>query len=249
MQAGAAVTGRLAERRAIVTGAARGIGYAIATCFAAEGARVARLDRQALPATDRQVAIAVDLCDPGATVAAMQAAIAELGGLAILVNAAAAVTPAARAEDLALTPWAEALAVNLTAPFVTCGVAIPAMRAGGGGAIVNIGSVFGNRAAPDAAAYCATKGGLAQLTRALARDHAAEGIRINTLSPGAVRTERISEFYGSPAEGDAALAPAHPVGRIADPAEIAEAALYLVSDAARFVTGTDLVIDGGFRLR
>lgn len=243
------MTGRLVGRRAIITGAARGIGNAIATCFAGHGARVARLDRHASPTADGPLAIAVDLSDPSAVIAAMQSAITDLGGLDILVNAAAALTPASRAEDLALPAWTEALAVNLTAPYLACGVAIPAMRAGGGGAIVNIGSVFGHRATPDAAAYCATKGGVAQLTRALARDHAAEGIRINTLSPGAVRTERLAEIYGSMAAGDAALSETHPVGRIADPSEIAEAALYLVSEEARFITGTDLVIDGGFSLR
>lgn len=241
--------GRLAGRRVIVTGAARGIGRAIAMRFAEESARVAALDRQADPASAAGLAFEVDLRDPDAISAVMQAAITALGGLEILVNAAAALTPAAKAEELPLSAWAEALAVNLSAPFLTCAAAIPAMRAGGGGAIVNIVSVFGRRPAPEAAAYCATKGGLAQLTRTLALDHASDGIRVNTLSPGAVRTERLADLYGSMAEGEAALAPAHPVGRIAVPAEIAEAALYLVSDQSRFITGTDLVIDGGFSLR
>lgn len=241
--------GRLAGLRAIVTGAARGIGRSIATRFVEEGARVATLDRQAEPASEAGLAFELDLRDPDAISGVMQTAITALDGLDILVNAAAALTPAAKAEELPLSAWTEALAVNLSAPLLTCGAAIPAMRDDGGGAIVNIGSVFGRRPAPEAAAYCATKGGLAQLTRALAQDHASDGIRVNTLSPGAVRTERLTDLYGSMAEGEAALAPAHPVGRIADPAEIAEAALYLVSDQSRFVTGTDLVIDGGFSLR
>lgn len=232
-----------------MTGAARGIGHAIAACFAHHGAHVARLDKSGIATPDTELAFTVDLRETHDVMAAMQAAIGNLGGLDILVNAAAAFTPASRAEDLALEDWTEALAVNLTAPFLTCGIAIPAMRAAGGGAIVNVGSVFGHRAAPNAAAYCATKGGLAQLTRALALDHAAEGIRVNTLSPGAVQTERLSDIYGSMAAAEIALSPAHPVGRIADPAEIAEAALYLVCDGSRFVTGTDMVIDGGFSLR
>ncbi len=241
--------GRLAGRRVIVTGAARGIGQAVTTLFADEGARVAALDLRAMTAPPAGLSFDVDLCDPDAVAATMQAAIDGLGGLDILVNTAAAVTPGATAETLPLSAWAEALAVNLTAPFLTCRAAIPAMRTGGGGAIVNIGSVFGLRPAPEAVAYCATKGGLVQLTRALARDHAGDGIRVNILSPGTVRTERLADFYGSMAAGDAALAPAHPVGRIADPNEIAEAALFLASDASGFVTGTDLVIDGGFSLR
>jgi NAD(P)-dependent dehydrogenase (short-subunit alcohol dehydrogenase family) len=241
--------GRLAGRRAIVTGAARGIGQAVVTLFTREGARVAALDHRAMDAPPDGLSLKVDLRDPDAVDGAMGAAINELGGLDILVNSAAALTQGARAENLALSAWDEAVAVNLTAPFLTCRAAIPAMRDSGGGAIVNVGSVFGRRPAPDAVAYCATKGGLTQMTRALARDHAADGIRVNVLSPGAVRTERLTDLYGSRAAGAAALAPSHPVGRIADPCEIAEAVLFLASDASGFVTGTDLVIDGGFSLR
>jgi NAD(P)-dependent dehydrogenase (short-subunit alcohol dehydrogenase family) len=240
---------RLAGRRAIVTGAARGIGQAVVTLFIREGARVAALDHRAMDAPPGGLSLKVDLRDTDAVNGTMGAAINGLGGLDILVNAAAALTHGARAENLALSAWDEAVAVNLTAPFLTCRAAIPAMRESGGGAIVNVGSVFGRRPAPDAVAYCATKGGLTQMTRALARDHAADGIRVNILSPGAVRTERLADLYGSLAAGDAALAPAHPVGRIADPNEIAEAALFLASDASGFVTGTDLLIDGGFSLR
>lgn len=240
---------RLAGRRAIVTGAARGIGQAVVKLFAEEGACVAAMDLRAMAGPPSGLSLVVDLRDPDAVVTTMEAAIESLGGLDILVNCAASVTEGATAEDLPLSAWAEAIDVNLTAPFLTCRAAIPAMRAGGGGAIVNVSSVFGRRPAPEAVAYCATKGGLVQLTRALARDHARDGIRVNILSPGAVRTERLVDLYGSMAAGDAALAPAHPVGRIADPMEIAEAALHLASDASGFVTGTDLVIDGGFSLR
>lgn len=241
--------GRLAGRRAIVTGAARGIGEAVVALFASEGARVAALDARAIPAPPVGLSLKVDLRDPDAVHKAIDAAIEDLGGLDILVNAAAATTQGAQAEALPLAAWEEAIAVNLTAPFLTCRAAIPAMRAGEGGVIVNIGSVYGRRPAPDAVAYCATKGGLTQMTRALARDHAAESIRVNILSPGAVRTERLTDLYGSVDAADAELAPAHPIGRIADVEEIAEAALFLASDASGFVTGADLLIDGGFSLR
>jgi NAD(P)-dependent dehydrogenase (short-subunit alcohol dehydrogenase family) len=102
---------------------------------------------------------------------------------------------------------------------------------------------------PGAAAYCTTKGALKQFTRALALDHAGEGIRVNTLSPGAVLTGRVEALYGDAAAAEAALAPSHPIGRIGRAQEIAEAAVFLASDRSSFMTGADLVVDGGYTAR
>jgi NAD(P)-dependent dehydrogenase (short-subunit alcohol dehydrogenase family) len=120
------------------------------------------------------------------------------------------------------------------------------MIEGGGGSVILIASQLGSVASPGRAVYCAGKGALIQLAKVMAADHAAEGVRVNTLSPGAIETGRLLRRYGDMAEARAALGPKHPMGRLGLPEEIAEAAVFLASDAASFMTGADLLVDGGY---
>ncbi len=243
---------RLDGKTAVITGAGRGIGRAIAERFHAEGARVALLDADGAAAQDvadtlgdRAMAHPVDVADEASVSAAIEAVHGELGGIDILVNNAAAPNARVKVADMALADWQRALDVNLTGAFLVSRAVLAAMRRTGG-AIINIASQLGSVAVPNGASYCASKGGLLQLTRAMALDHAADGVRVNSLSPGAVMTDRLTAIYGSEEAATAALAPKHPIGRIGLPRDVAGAAVFLASDEAAFMTGADLVVDGGY---
>lgn len=246
--------GQLEGEVAVVTGAARGIGRAIAERYRAEGAQVALLDVAAEPvrrAADSMdgAAWAVDVADEAAMGAVVGEIVGHLGEISILVNNAAAVTRRGSIDRLDLAEWERTLRVNLTGPFVASRAVLPSMRRRGGGAIIHVASQLATVAVAGAAPYCATKGAILQLTRAMALDHAGEGIRVNALSPGAVMTERLSHVFGSEAAAQEALAPLHPIGRVAAAEEIAGAAVFLASRDAAFMTGADLVIDGGYTAR
>jgi NAD(P)-dependent dehydrogenase (short-subunit alcohol dehydrogenase family) len=136
--------------------------------------------------------------------------------------------------------------INLTGAFLMVKAAIPAMIARGGGSVIMIASQLGRVGSPARPAYCATKGALIQLAKVLAADHAAQGIRANTISPGAVATRRMLRRWKDMDDARANMGPKHLLNRIAEPEEIARAALYLASDASAFMTGSDLLIDGGY---
>lgn len=238
----------LSGRGALVTGAGGDIGRAIAARLTAAGARVAAVDLTA-PVGVGEIGFACDVSDPVATEACVAEAAARLGGLAILVNNAAAPTPLGDVTRIAPEAWAHTLAVNLTGAYLMARACIPHFRAGGRGVILNVASQLGHVSTPGRAAYSASKAGLISLTRTLALDHAQENIRAVSLSPGAVMTGRIIAQSGSEAAAEAAFAPLHPVGRVGRVEEMAGAALFLVSDAAGFVTGTDLLADGGYTAR
>lgn len=238
---------------AIITGAAQGIGKAIASRFAAEGAKVAMLDtaHSALGKAVNEIGQAAlpleaDISNERSVGNAVSHAVSQLGEIDILVNNAAARSIRAKITELSLETWEQALRVNLTGAFLMCRCVLPSMQRSGSGMIINIASQLGSVAVPDSAAYCTTKGGLLQLTRALALDHAADGIRVNSLSPGAVMTARILDLYGSNENAEATLGSKHPIGRIGCPEEIAGAALFLASPDSTFMTGADLVVDGGY---
>lgn len=238
---------------AILTGSGSGIGRAMAATFVKEGATVACLDvnsdwaaRSAREAGGGSIGIACDVTDPAAVEKAIAEAVAKLPPVKVLVNGAATRDRTATIVEVTPEEWNRTIAVNLTSAFLVSRQVIPHMAKAGGGSIIHIASQLSKVGSPGRPMYCTTKGALLQLTKVMAVDHAAEKIRVNALCPGAVETERLEERFGSLAETRAALVPKHPIGRLGTAAEIAEAALFLASDASSFMTGAELLVDGGY---
>lgn len=255
-----AANGRLVDKAAIVTGAARGIGKAIVEAYVAEGAAVWCADLHggevdALIADLKAKGGRVDggYCDVRSTdsvLDAVDAAVEAFGGLDILVANAATLTPPATVEDLDEADWAQALAVNLSGAFHLCKHGIPHLKKAGGGSIILTASQMARVGTPGSAAYCTTKGGLVQLAKVMALDHAADGIRVNTLSPGGTATDRLFSRYGGPEAAEEAWGkPMHPLGRLGRPEEMARGAVFLASAESSFMTGADLLLDGGYSAR
>lgn len=246
--------GVLAGRVAVITGAAGGIGSAIARLFAASGARVACIDLSApgavaqaiRAASGDAIALSADVSREADTLRAAAAVEAEWGPAQVLVNGASPDDPSGSVLELAPAKWERVFAVHVTGAYLMSRAVLPGMIAAGGGSIIHIASQLGRVGAPGRPAYCAAKGALIQLARAMALDHAAAGVRVNSLSPGAVETRRMLLRHASLEEARAANVPRHPIGRLGRPEEIAAAALFLAGDAASFMTGSDLVVDGGY---
>lgn len=233
-------------KAAIVTGAAGGIGGAIAVAFAEAGAKVACVDLDAAKIAGRQfLAIDCDVSSESQTRAAVDRVVKTFGSLHILVNGAAMRDPTATVLELDLAMWNRVFAVNVGGAFLMSRWAIPHMAAAGGGSIIHIASQLGTVGTPGRVAYCSTKGALITMAKAMAADHSAQNIRVNTLSPGAVETDRMLRF-GSMEKAREIMGPKHLLNRLAQPEEIAAAALFLASDASSFMTGADLRVDGGY---
>jgi 2-keto-3-deoxy-L-fuconate dehydrogenase len=238
---------RLEGTVAVVTGAASGIGEAIAERFLAEGAHVVGADRDERVRRSmgqRFTGVVTDVTDEGSVIDLIATA-AKVGPLGALVNVAG-IGSTTSAPDTPLETWEAVFAVNARGTFLTCKHAIPAMAANHCGSIVNISSVAGLIGLPNRAAYCASKGAVVALTRALAIDHVRDGIRVNCVCPGTVDSPWVRRLVEDSGESLDALRARQPMGRLGLPAEIAEAALYLADPrAAAFITGTALTIDGG----
>lgn len=243
--------GRLAGKVAIITGGSSGIGLASARRFAAEGARVmiAARDMERGAAAARSICVnggearftACDVTKAAHVAHLIDATLAAYRQLDILFNHAGT-NRAARVTELDENEWDALLAVNLKSVYLGCHYAIPAMLATGGGAIINTAGTFGMVARPAQAAYCAAKAAVIHLTRQIALDYGPQGVRVNCICPGYIDTPLTA---GVPADVRARIITAQPVQRAGRPEDIAEAALYLASDASSFVTGVALPIDGG----
>jgi NAD(P)-dependent dehydrogenase (short-subunit alcohol dehydrogenase family) len=232
------------------TGAGSGSAAATARRFAAEGGRVAVVDldgvrAQALAAElDGSVGVTCDVSDEASVGAAVSGAVEHLGRIDGVLNSAGYVHFSSL-EELSLADWNRMLAVHLTGTFLVCRAALPVLRAAGGGSIVNLSSVTALVARAHLAAYSAAKGGIIALTRQLALDAVEDGIRVNAIAPGSVRTPLTRPVYGTPGvEGHSTL-PVSIQARVAEPEEIAATACFLLSDEASFFTGAVLVADGG----
>lgn len=223
--------------RALVTGAGSGIGAAVARRLAAEGldVTVADLEPDDVAAELGATAIRLDVRDEARVAQAMD-------GVEVLVNAAG-VGSTTDAVDTPLEIWNDVLAVNATGTFLCCKHAIAGMRTRGFGSIVNIASVAGLVGLRNRAAYCASKGAVVALTRALAVDHVADGIRVNAVAPGTIDTPWVARLVEGSGESLDALRRRQPMGRLGRAEEVADAVLYLAT--AEFVTGAVLTVDGG----
>ncbi len=247
---------KLTGKVALVSGAGGGIGRAICLAFTEAEAAVACCDidpasaeetaRLARDSGGRAIAQPCDVSIQQQTEAATAAAHRAFGRLDVLVSGAAPHDPSGTVLETSLADWDRVLAVNLTGSFLLSRAALPYMIEGGGGSIIFIASQLGRVGSAGRAAYCATKGALIQLAKVMAIDHAGQNIRVNTLSPGGVETQRTLQRYGSFEAGRRTLGPKHLLGRLGQPQEIAAAALFLAGDAASFVTGSDLLVDGGY---
>jgi NAD(P)-dependent dehydrogenase (short-subunit alcohol dehydrogenase family) len=244
---------RLEGKVAIVTGAAGDIGRAITIRYVLEGAKVVCADINLSGAQGSvdvagasAVAIHCDVSDAASAASAVAAAEAKFGRVDILVNNAAISSPY---EPLHLLPddaWRNALDVNLTGAFLMSKHAIPAMLRAGAGSIIHMASQMGHVGAAGRAAYGTTKAALIQLARIMALDYGAHHIRVNTISPGAILTSRLVKRYGSAQAVRDTLQSYYPIGRLGTPEDVAMAAVFLASDEASFVTGSDFLIDGGY---
>lgn len=244
----------LQGRKALVTGASKGIGTGICDVFAQAGADIVAVarDEGGLAEAARLVeghgrrclTIPADMADPHSTVAAARRALAEWGTIDILVNCAG-ITRLAPAEALTLEQWDEVMAVNLRAPFLLARELAPAMIAQRWGKVVMISSQTGVIALQDHAAYAASKGGLNALTKSLCAEWARHNVQVNAICPTVVMTPMGREVWGAPEKGEP-FRLATPARRFAETVEIADAALFLASDASAMVNGDLLMVEGGF---
>jgi meso-butanediol dehydrogenase / (S,S)-butanediol dehydrogenase / diacetyl reductase len=245
-----------ANRVALVTGAASGIGRATALLFNERGEAVlaADWDREGLAATaraaaapDRMVPYEADVSDPARVAAMVQAAVKAFGRLQVLVTAAGIGGKPSSVDRMPDHEWDQVVDISLKGTYLCCREALPQLRRAGGGTIVTFGSVLGRAVLPGGAAYSAAKAGVESLTRALAIDHAREGIRANCVLPGSTDTPLM--WAGIPPEELPAVREVAendvPLGRVAEPVEIARAVWFLASDEASFITGASLAVDGG----
>ena len=250
-------SGKLEGLKAIITGGDSGIGRAVAIAYAREGADVliaylnetedAEEVKELIEKEGRKaVLVAGDVCNPRHCRSIVQRAVSELGGVDILVNNAAHQATFKDIADISDDEWEITFKTNIHAMLYLTKAAVPHMKPGS--AIINTASGWGLTGGAKAAVYCASKGAVVLLTKAMAVDHGPEKVRVNCICPGDIDTSMLrneAQQLGQPADRFLTEAARRPMGRIGTPEEIAQAALYLASDASSFVTGTALVVDGG----
>ncbi len=248
---------QLEHKRAIVTGGAGGIGRATALAFAVEGAHVAVVDLNAegadavadaiTSAGGTAIALTADVSDERDVRRVVEATDAAFGGIDVVFNNAGLIRRAT-AIDTTVEEWDRVFGVNVRSIFLMAKYAVPIMAAGGGGSIINTGSGWGLKGGANALSYCASKGAVVNMTRALAIDHGPQGIRVNSVNPGDTNTGMLRDEARQLSADEAAFlaeSADRPLGRMGEPEEIAAAVVWLASDAASYVTGSALVVDGG----
>ena len=252
---------RLAGKVALITGGGTGIGKAVALAFVREGAKIAVAGRRVEKLQEvvgeikakggDGIAIACDVARAADAETAVKRAVERFGLLNVLVNNAGIVS-ATTVETIKEEEWDQLMSINLKGPFLMSRAALPAFRSAGGGAIVNVGSVLGLTAVKDRAAYCASKGGVTMLTKAMAVDHAQDKIRVNCICPALVETEMVRGVFGASPQGQAmreSRVAAIPIGRIGRPEDVAELAVFLASEESSWLTGAAIPLDGGISAR
>ena len=238
-----------AGKTAVVTGGSGGIGFAVCQRLAIEGACVFSADlsptKKSLPENSHYFKL--DITREDSAEALMETVLAKAGRLDILVNAAG-IEIEKTIEETSLEDWNRIFAVNVTGIFLTSKHALPLMRVAGGGSIINFGSYDGFIADPGLAAYCATKGAVHALTRAMACDHGRENIRVNAVCPGYIDTPMLQSFFGSSGDIESLkeeVRRVHPLGRYGTPEDVANLVNWLAGDEARYASGQLWVLDGG----
>ncbi len=252
--------GRVEHKVALVTGAAVGLGGAIARLLAGEGAKVAVSDvneaagravvEESAARGGEAIFVQQDVSREEDWRRTIETVLGRFGRLDVVVNNAGIGTPG-NVEETSLTDWRRLMSVNLDGVFLGTRYGIEAMKRSGGGSIVNLSSILGLVGEPASAAYCASKGGVRLLTKAAALHCAKAGykIRVNSVHPAYIWTPMVETYLrtlGDVEAGRRALASLHPLGRLGEPDDVAYGVLYLASDESRFVTGSELVIDGGY---
>jgi len=249
---------RFEGRVALITGGAAGIGRAICLQLAREGAAVAVTDRaeeagrETLDLIEKSggvgICVRMDVAEEAEVVSAIEQVLRRFGRIDALFNNAG-IELSRTLHDTTTEAWDRVLGVNLKGMFLVSRQVLPVMMRQGRGAVVNTSSISGLLGWPGSAAYCASKGGVIALTRQMAVDYAPHGIRVNCICPGSTLTPMIERLFGVEKDPEASrrsIEAMHPLGRLARPEEIAEAALFLASEEASFITGAALPVDGGY---
>lgn len=247
------MAGRLQDKVALITGAGSGIGRASAERFAAEGAQVVVVDLKGAEETVAAIeaaggeglALRTDVADEDGVAAMAEVALERFGKVDVLMNNAGILDDYLPAADTPTEVWSRVLGVNLFAQFFTARALLPQMVERGDGAIINVASTAGLNGGNGGAAYTTSKHAIIGFTRQLCFDYARKGIRCNVICPGAVETGMTKEIFASPDAAVMAAVESAPIGRWAQPEELANAALFLASDEAGFITGVALLVDGG----